>query len=68
MRANPQINDCFVSKERPHITHISSHEDCKESVRVRSTGLEFCKVCGVYAIWRGKKKRKSQMGSPFFIS
>ncbi len=67
MRANPQINNYFVSKERPHMTHISSHEDFKEYVRVRITGLEFCKVCGVYAIWRGKK-RTSQMGYPFFIS
>ncbi len=50
MRANPQINNYFVSKERPHMTHISSHEDFKEYVRVGRTGLEFCKVCGVYAI------------------
>lgn len=66
MRANPQINDCFVPKERPHMTHISSHEDCKESGRVRSTGLEFCKVCGVYAIWRGKKKKKITNGISIF--
>lgn len=68
MRANPQINDCFVPKERPHMTHISSHEDCKESVRVRSTGLEFCKVCGVYAIWRGKKKKENHKWDLHFSS
>lgn len=47
----------------PHIRLYLSNE----SVRVRSIGFEFCKVCGVYASWK-QEKRKSQMGSPCFFS
>lgn len=67
MRANPQINDCFVSKERPHMTHISSHEDCKEAVRVWSTGFKLCKVCGACAIWKCEKKKITKGISIFLL-